>query len=709
MLLKTPRLASRLGALLLGTSLAGLAPVVAKAGSPSLNLWGATGLIDLPSAEMQPDGVLNTSYARFGGIARVTLSYQILPRISGSFRYTALNGWNSTFPTTYFDRSFDLRFQILKEHGYLPSLTLGLQDFIGTDLLSAEYLVATKSVTPHLKFTLGLGWGRLGSHGSIGTLFGARPSINFGQGGTASTKQWFRGPAAPFGGLEWQISDRWRFKAEYSSDAYKLEIGQHHMFTRGSSINAGLEYDLGKGNRIGIYELYGTKLGVSLQFALDPQERVVGTIIDGAPIPVKVRPTQAADPTAWSTSWVSQPQQLGALKTSMEYLLKLQRLGLVSLAVTADTAQLAFTNTTYHNSTEAIGRAARALSQAMPASVETFELIPVTDGMPLAKVTVKRSDLERLEFAPDAAGQLAPLVRVTDALPMKTPQIQSTAAAPRLQWSVAPYLRAGLFDPVNPFRYELGVRVAARYRLAPGLFIAGSATKRAIGDLNNNNRTSNSVLPHVRTDYPLYDQHGDPALENLYVAWYDHPLRNIYTRVSAGYLERMFGGISSEVLWQPVGSRFAAGAELDYVRQRDYSIGFAFRPYHVVTGLVSLYYQLPGNFLAQLDAGRYLAGDKGATLTVSREFANGWRVGAFATKTNVSAAQFGEGSFDKGLFFTIPLNWLNGAPSQTLASVIIRPIQRDGGQTLDVPGRLYGIVRAYNQGTLSSQWGRVFR
>ncbi|MDE3240919.1 MAG: YjbH domain-containing protein, partial [Paracoccaceae bacterium] len=38
--------------------------------SPSLNLWGATGLIDLPSAEMQPDGVLNTSYARFSGIAR---------------------------------------------------------------------------------------------------------------------------------------------------------------------------------------------------------------------------------------------------------------------------------------------------------------------------------------------------------------------------------------------------------------------------------------------------------------------------------------------------------------------------------------------------------------------------------------------------------------------------------------------------------------
>ena len=679
------------------------------AASPSLNLWGATGLIDLPTAEMQPDGVLNSTYARFNGIARITLSYQITPRLSGSFRYTALNGWNSTFPTTYYDRSFDLRYQLIKEHGVLPSVTVGLQDFVGTDLLSAEYLVATKHLTPNLKFTAGLGWGRLGSHGSIGTLFGARPKVNFGHGGKISTSQWFRGPAAPFGGLEWRLSNRLRFKAEYSSDAYTLEVGQHHMFTRRSSINAGFEYDVAKGIRLGAYELYGSQLGVSLQFALDPRERVVGTILDSAPLPVKVRPTRAKDPAAWSTSWVSQPQQLGALKVATTRLLKLERLGLVSLAVTADTAQLEFTNTTYHNSAEAIGRAARVLSQVMPASVETFELVPVTKGMPVAKVTVKRSDLERLEFAPGAAGKLAPLVRVSDALPLKTPQIRNGGGAPRFQWSLGPYLRMGLFDPINPFRYEVGVRVTSRYRLAPGLFVAGSVTKRAIGDMNNNHRNSNSVLPHVRTDYNLYDNQGDPALENLYVAWYDHPLRNIYTRVTAGYLERMFGGVSSEVLWQPAGSDFAAGAELDYARQRDYSIGFGFRPYHVVTGFMSLYYRLPNNFLAQLDAGRYLAGDKGTTLTVSREFANGWRVGAFATKTNVSAAQFGEGSFDKGIFFTIPLNWLNGAPSQTLASVFIRPTQRDGGQKLIVPGRLYDVVRAYNQGTLSSQWGRVFR
>ena len=36
-------------------------------------------------------------------------------------------------------------------------------------------------------------------------------------------------------------------------------------------------------------------------------------------------------------------------------------------------------------------------------------------------------------------------------------------------------------------------------------------------------------------------------------------------------------------------------------------------------------------------------------------FSTGVEIGAFVTKTNVSAAQFGEGSFDKGIIIRIPL------------------------------------------------------
>ena len=42
---------------------------------------------------------------------------------------------------------------------------------------------------------------------------------------------------------------------------------------------------------------------------------------------------------------------------------------------------------------------------------------------------------------------------------------------------------------------------------------------------------------------------------------------------------------------------------------------------------------------------------------MQRRFANGWSVGAYATKTDVTADEFGEGSFAKGVTLTIPLRW----------------------------------------------------
>ena len=40
---------------------------------------------------------------------------------------------------------------------------------------------------------------------------------------------------------------------------------------------------------------------------------------------------------------------------------------------------------------------------------------------------------------------------------------------------------------------------------------------------------------------------------------------------------------------------------------------------------------------AQVDIGRYLAGDKGGTLTLSRNFPSGWSVGGFFTLTDAAS------------------------------------------------------------------------
>jgi hypothetical protein len=121
--------------------------------------------------------MLSFSKSLFGPIGRTTLTFQITPRLSGSFRYSATHRWNDVYapasdPTakfdTYYDRSFDLRYQLTKESPYVPAITVGLQDFIGTGVYAGEYVAATKTFGDKLKLTAGLGWGRYGSYGAIG-------------------------------------------------------------------------------------------------------------------------------------------------------------------------------------------------------------------------------------------------------------------------------------------------------------------------------------------------------------------------------------------------------------------------------------------------------------------------------------------------------------------------------------------------------------
>ena len=115
------------------------------------------------------------------------------------------------------------------------------------------------------------------------------------------------------------------------------------------------------------------------------------------------------------------------------------------------------------------------------------------------------------------------------------------------------------------------------------------------------------------------------------------------------------------------------------------------------------------SYHAQIDLGRYLAGDVGATVSLTREFENGWSVGAFATKTDVSAEDFGEGSFDKGITLQIPFAWFYGKPTRATAGMTIRPIGRDGGAKLVVDDRLYSVLRSYDQRKIDAQWGRIWK
>ena len=148
----------------------------------------------MPTAESAPDATLSVTTSGFGDTTRTTLTFQITPRLSGSFRYSALRNLPITgsVDDTFYDRSFDLRYQILTETNNRPAVTIGLQDFIGTGLYGGEYIVATKELVPGLRVTGGLGWGRLGSANALGST-GDRPEELLEEGGVPTYDRWFRG------------------------------------------------------------------------------------------------------------------------------------------------------------------------------------------------------------------------------------------------------------------------------------------------------------------------------------------------------------------------------------------------------------------------------------------------------------------------------------------------------------------------------------
>ena len=678
--------------------------------TPNYSLYGTPGLVEMPSAVSAPDGELAASISGFSLQQRTTLSFQITPRLTGSFRYSHINELTGPGTGDTFDRSFDVQYRLFDETDYTPSIAVGLRDFIGTGLLTSEYVVATKHLNDKVRVTGGLGWGRMGSHNGFSNPFGVlddrfetRPENDFGQGGVPSYNQFFRGDAAFFGGLEWKISPKLTFVAEYSSDGYTREVG-NGSFDHASPFNFGLNYRPSDKFELSAYSLYGSDFGFTLTTVIDPKTRSAVGGLESAPLPVRVRSGAAKAARSWNKDALPD----ATLTAALTQVFATEGVELNGIEIEDRRIRVRYTNTKYRSEVQAMGRLARMLSQGAPDSVEEFVFEPMQRGVPMSSTVIKRSDLEALENQPGAVEEIFVRAETSDVV-RDAGLVPVQPASSRFEWGLLPYGEITLFDSENPAAIELGVEASARYEIRPNIVLAGAVRKEIANNRKGLGEIKPSTLPPVRRNAPFYAVEGDPGIEYLTLSVYGNPAPQVYSRTTVGYLERMHGGISTEVLWKPVNSDFAIGAELNYSMQRDFDMLFGFQDYDVVTGHVSGYWDLKNGFHAQVDVGRYLAGDWGATVTVDREFENGWRVGAYATLTDVPFEDFGEGSFDKGILLTIPTDWATGQPTRRKITTKLSSLTRDGGARLNVEGRLYDVVRDGHFDDYGDSWGRFWR
>ena len=125
--------------------------------------WGGTGLMEIPTARILPDGAMRLGRAQASPYIWHTFGFGLLPGLEFTSRYTDItnmpSGLESDFGS-YKDKAYDLKYQLLPESKESPAIAVGISDFNGTRLFEAQYLVASRQLYP-LDLTLGLGRKRL--------------------------------------------------------------------------------------------------------------------------------------------------------------------------------------------------------------------------------------------------------------------------------------------------------------------------------------------------------------------------------------------------------------------------------------------------------------------------------------------------------------------------------------------------------------------
>lgn len=355
----------------------------------------------------------------------------------------------------------------------------------------------------------------------------------------------------------------------------------------------------------------------------------------------------------------------------------------------------------------------RIAANHLPPEVEAITVVNKLGALEISRVTVMRVDFERHALGYGSPEEI--LVNAEFEVPQpRSPEVKTGYIRddmyPAYDWWLAPELQQHIGDPTEGlYLADIDLELGVVYQPTPEILLTAVGRRFLVGNLKKIKRQSNSLLPRVRSDIVRYLQDGKTHIERFQADYISGLAPEWYARASAGLFEGMFGGVGGEVLYRPFDKPYAIAVDVNWVKQRNFNQLFSFRDYEVITGHATLYYDLPFyDMRAIISAGRYLAKDRGVTLDFSRRFSSGIRVGGFATFTNVSAHEFGEGSFDKGFYLVIPLELLLTRRTQQTSVFLFRPLTRDGGQKLAIQPRLFDYFENRKKADFEREWSRMF-
>ncbi|MDX8379214.1 MAG: YjbH domain-containing protein [Gallionella sp.] len=657
------------------------------------NDWGMIGLIQTPTARMASAGHAALDVSRVYPYTRLTGSMQIMDWFELGVRWTSISNRlygpaNFSGNQAYKDKSVDFKVKLRDETAWLPGLALGLRDLGGTGLFSGEYLVSSKR-TGNFDWSLGLGWGYVGARGNLSnplsvlsSKFSARPVNNVGHGGTVSSSIMFRGRTALFGGVQYQTP--WKpllLKLEYEGNNYQHEPSGNNQRQR-SPFNVGLVYRWNPGVDLALNLERGNTLAMNFSFHGDLSKFTLPKLNDPKPEPISaIYPDKEPD-------WTKVAAKLEE-KTSWR-VLQIKRAGSEVI--------VRFQGADAQNWNGYVDRIASVLHRYVPnKNILLFRIQSDEYGLGMHEFVIDRHAWveAKTSYIPTYHKQKTVFERPAFK-GFDYPQVDKLVDRPleRFTGNTGLYLNHSFGGPEG-LMYKIGLYASGSWHFKADTWWTGTLQS---GLIDNYNKfiypASNSTLPRVRTNIERYVNSSPvnmPLFQLTHVGKFNN--ENFYS-VYGGMLESMYGGVGGEWLYRPWQSPVAFGVDLNAVQQRGFAQDFTFLPYKTLTGHASLYWQTGFQHVnATVHVGKYLAGDVGATLDLSRTFVNGVKMGAYATKTNVSAAQFGEGSFNKGVYVNIPFNALLTRSSTNFATIRWQPLTRDGGAMLNRAFRLFDLTK----------------
>jgi len=608
----------------------------------SFNNHGVIGLVNMSTARFYDESSYGFTLYNGDPDQKITMTSFPYDWMEASFFYTNIQDksycgldYDPVCNQDYKDKGFNFKIR-LKEEGIFPAIAIGINDIAGTGFYSSEYIVGSYGIN-NIDFHLGLSWGTLNGSknsfknpfGSIDSQFYVRPGAFEDNGGQFQPSRYFSGEkASPFFGISYALNSKILIKLETDNTLTPGQVGYEKAE---SNYSFGIDYAVNKNFSIGIASERNNYLSAKFVYKNNPKEFVKK---------YQYKKSETIKP---------QDDKYKKLIKNIEN----NGIGVNKIIESADAIGLELTQFT-HTNLDIIEEIIAS------ASIDSGVNKEIKTDLRIANLQAKT------DFDEDFLNN--------------SKILYERKGSRRFYTSNGLVFRPFLASREEFFKGALLFENNSEYLIQDNFFFSSNIKYSLVDNFDDLTIPPVNTYPaQVRSDIKDYLRNIDEGIiiGRAQLDYHITPKKNHHLMFTGGILEEMFSGFGGEYLYFKSNSNYAIGFEIFNVKKRDYKMRFGTQDYENTTHSLNFYYRnydyIP--FDMKISYGEYLAGDEGTTFELSRSFINGTKFGVFASFTDVSSEQFGEGTFDKGIFFNIPIYG-------NFISYTWRPLTKDPGARL---------------------------